>query len=208
MVTPNVSKPNKASIKYYLKRFFNFKAWNSKLLMTRLSALLLVLIVVALVLNITNKTQETQTKVVKKVDPCAFFTAKEAKAVLGAAVVKGGVAPINYSSTKYLQATTCVYTQDSQKNQVVVKNAAVTIMSPKNTTGTAYNQNTFGADKASGVQDISGYGQKAYWDPQLGVLNILKGDKRVVVSVGSPSSVSDRTLNDTKKFADIILSKI
>jgi hypothetical protein len=37
---PTITKPAKVPLLYYLKRLFNFKAWNPKLLMVRLSALL------------------------------------------------------------------------------------------------------------------------------------------------------------------------
>jgi hypothetical protein len=101
----------------------------------------------------------------------------------------------------------CSYTQEAQPNlSKKIESAAVTLRLPKNDNGKSFNQYEFAGGKPKGVEDISGYGEKAFWDPALGILNVLKNDKWVLISNGS--SAADRKLEDAKKLADIVVPKL
>lgn len=58
-----------------------------------------------------------------------------------------------------------------------------------------------------GSEPVEGYGDRAYWDPSFGQLNILKNNNWYILSSG-PVVAKDRTLADTKKLADLIADKL
>jgi hypothetical protein len=147
-----------------------------------------------------------------KADPCVFFSLADAKALLGDKTKKGGLAPIAQASSKDIAVNTCSYYQELQTTQPsakqVLKSASVMVRTPKGDVGKRINEYQFGDGKQAGMEDVSSYGQKSFWDPQLKVLNVLKSDKWVTLSYGSTNSSSTRTLNDTKKLADIVVPKL
>lgn len=59
----------------------------------------------------------------------------------------------------------------------------------------------------AGAQSVSGYGDKAYWDPTFGQLNILKNRNWYILNNG-PVMPASRTLGAAKKLADAVISKL
>jgi hypothetical protein len=138
---------------------------------------------------------------------CTIFTLADAKQLLGD-TAKGGSNPVFDSSADF-DVSTCTYTQDQGANAPVSsrKSSTLQVQAPKTDIGIASNQKEFGPLKPAGVQDITGYGDQAYWDPEHGQLNILKNNIWYIVSYG-PSTPSSRTLDQTKQLIDIIISKM
>jgi hypothetical protein len=138
---------------------------------------------------------------------CAIFTLADAKQLLGD-TAKGGVNPV-YDSSPDFDISTCSYTQDQGANAPVAskKSATLLMQAPKTAIGIASNQKEFGPFKPAGVQDISGYGEQAYWDTEHGQLNILKNNTWYILSYG-PNTPSERTLDQAKQLADMIINKL
>jgi hypothetical protein len=140
-------------------------------------------------------------------DACSLFTLTDAKQLLGD-TAKGGQNPIT-ESTKNLKVTTCTYTQDQGANAPVSSRQSATLLvrAPLTDIGKTSNQNQFGPLKPTGVQDVPGYGDSAYWDPEHGQLNILKSDTWYILSYG-PTTPASRTLDQTKQLADLLINKL
>jgi hypothetical protein len=138
---------------------------------------------------------------------CSIFTLADAKQVLGD-TAKGGSAN-EQNSSEDLTVTSCSYTQDSGTNAPVSsgKTAGLLVRAPKTSTAATSNDNQFGPLKPTGAQDVSGYGDSAYWDPQYGQLNILKNNTWYILSNG-PVTPASRTLDEAKQLADILISKM
>lgn len=138
---------------------------------------------------------------------CQIFSLADAKQVLGDSV-KGGSNPVA-SSSDDLAVSTCTYTQDTGNNAPVSagKSATLLVRAPKTSAGSASNHNQFGPLKPTGVQEVSGYGDSAYWDPQYGQLDILKNNTWYILSNG-PVTPASRTLDEAKQLADILISKL
>lgn len=138
---------------------------------------------------------------------CTIFTLADAKQLLGD-TAKGGLTPIFDSSTDF-DVSTCTYTQDQGANTPVAskKSATLLIQAPKTDIGIASNQKEFGPFKPPGVQDLSGYGEQAYWDTEHGQINILKNNIWYILSFG-PNTPSQRTLDETRQLADILINEL
>jgi hypothetical protein len=138
---------------------------------------------------------------------CTIFTLADAKQVLGDSA-KGGEAA-NSTSSDDLDVSTCNYTQDSGSNVPVStnKSASLLVRAPKSGAGTTSNQAQFGYLKPADSQQVAGYGDNAYWDHQYGQLNILKNNTWYILSNG-PITPADRTLDQAKQLADILIDKM
>jgi hypothetical protein len=138
---------------------------------------------------------------------CDIFTLADAKLLLGS-TAKGGENGMA-ASTNDLAVSTCTYTQDTGSSASVSSNKSATLLvrSPKTDKGAASNQNEFGALEPAGVQNVSNYGDSAYWDAEHGQLNILKNKTWYILSYG-PVTPADRTLDQAKQLADILINKL
>jgi hypothetical protein len=139
---------------------------------------------------------------------CIIFKLADAKQVLGDNA-KGGSNPIYDGPQGNLDVSSCNYTQDSGSNAPVTssKSASLLVRAPKTAAGITSNQNQFGPLKPADSQQVSGYGDNAYWDPQLGQLNILKNNTWYILSNG-PITPSARTLDQAKTLADILINRM
>ena len=147
----------------------------------------------------------TQSSSAKKA--CDIFTLAEAKKLLGD-TARGGVVPVN-DTTDDFRVSTCSYTQDQGSNAPTASRLVANLLAqfPLNDKAVASNQNQFGPLKPTTVQDVSGYGDKAYWDPKLGQLNILKNNTWYILSFG-PTTPASRSLAQTRQLADLLINKL
>jgi len=197
------------------RRFYNFRAWKTKLFTTQAFVRLLVffalVLLAAVIYNKYHSSNSSQVAINK--DPCAFFTLDDAKALLGKNAQKGGVPPVARASSKDTDITTCSYTQSTVTAKSgpanSPKTAAVVVGTPKNSIGKNLNDYEFNQYLPSTkAQAVTGYGDKAYWDSQLGVLNVYRHNKWIDISNGSISNASGRSLDDSKKLADIVIPRL
>ncbi len=124
---------------------------------------------------------------------------------------KNGVSPSAQKSSENIEVVDCTYSQKpstASNPAEKLKSSSVLIRSPKNSIGQEYNKYGFNEGRPAGMQDVSGYGQKAYWDPKLGLLNVLENNKWVILSNGVTSAPTERNLDDTKKLADIVVHRL
>jgi hypothetical protein len=152
-------------------------------------------------------------KVASKPMPCSFFTLDDAKLLLGKNASKGGIAPMSQVSSKDFTAENCTYTQSAQGVEgniglQSIKTASVVVRTTKTAQANTFVDFLFSQGKPKSAQDLSGYGDKAYWDPTQGVLYVKKDNKFVTVSYGVASPATSRTLGDTKKLADLVIPKL
>jgi hypothetical protein len=143
-----------------------------------------------------------------KKQACGIFTLADAKQLLGDSA-KGGENQADTSSQD-VDVTTCNYLQDLSSSNAPVsssKTASLEVKLPKTANGIKSNQGQFGPIKPGGVQDVSGYGDKAYWDPEHGQLDILKNNTWYILSYGS-TTPSARTLDEAKQLADLLINKM
>jgi uncharacterized protein (UPF0333 family) len=158
-----------------------------------------------------NTANQTAVKAAHTTTPsknaCTIFSLADAKQLLGD-TAKGGVNPIYNSSTDF-DISTCTYTQDQGANVPIAskKSATLLVQAPKTDIGAASNQKEFGPFKPAGVQDLTGYGDQAYWDAEHGQINILKNNIWYIISYG-PTTPSARTLDQAKQLADLLANKL
>jgi hypothetical protein len=138
---------------------------------------------------------------------CTIFSLADAKQLLGDNA-KGGSNPVSESSSDF-DVSTCTYTQDQGNNAPVAsrKSATLQVQAPKTDIGIASNQREFGPLRPTNAEDVAGYGDQAYWDPEHGQLNILKNNIWYILSFG-PSTPAGRTLDQAKQLADLISAKL
>lgn len=111
-----------------------------------------------------------------------------------------------------VNVSNCTYVRDLHAGEMggeYMKNAkSVSLLARSALTkiGVDSNKSQFAAEKPADVQDISGYGDKAFWDQKMGQLHILKGNNWYIVSYASVSG--DKTLDDAKKLADLIKDRL
>jgi len=143
-----------------------------------------------------------------KKQACGIFTLSDAKQLLGDSA-KGGDNQADTSSAD-IDVSICNYLQDLSNSNTPVsisKSASLTVKIPKTDSGIKSNQGQFGPIKPGGVEDISGYGDAAYWDPGHGQLDILKNNIWYILSYGSITPAS-RSLDEAKQMADLLIDKM
>ncbi|MBX4201788.1 hypothetical protein KW803_02755 [Candidatus Saccharibacteria bacterium] len=159
--------------------------------------------------NSTVLSQSTtkQTSISKPKQACLIFTIDDAKQVLGEGA-SGGETGASASSDD-LEVSTCSYTQTAgaATSASTSKAASLLVRAPRTAEGVASNQTQFGRLKPAEVQDVTGYGEAAFWSQQYGQLNIFKSNTWYIVSFG-PITPSSRTLDQTKQLADILINKM
>jgi len=136
-------------------------------------------------------------------DACTYLTAAIATQLLGAGAEKGtGNTPI---SGEDISVSTCVYTSKSGTLEDVknMRSATLLVRSPLTATGATSNDEPFDRLK-TGAITVDGYGEKAYWDPELRQLNVLKGGVWLIMNFGK-ANFTETTLEDSKKLADFIV---
>lgn len=167
-----------------------------------------------LIINSSGQNQDTDTASTNSdssvafndVDACALFTQTAADAVLGDGAEKGTAIP--ESSTDDISVSTCTYTwspaEDSLASLQNLRSATVLVRSPRTSAGAATNVTPFNPAKA-GTEEISSYGEKAFWDPEYKQLNVLKKSTWFIFTVDMGKASGGMTLDAAKKLADTII---
>ena len=136
---------------------------------------------------------------------CDLLTLAEAKTLLGDSTINGVVqTPVQQ---KNITVSKCGYSDGlpDTANAVV---AAIVVRSGINDAGIQQNKNEFVAGKPSaGVEDVSGIGDKAYFNTGNGQLNVLKDSTWIIASYGSGATPNANTLEDVTKLAKLVLNQ-
>lgn len=138
---------------------------------------------------------------------CDILTEATAKNILGDAAAKGDLPAGSQVSTKDLSVSSCIYTAKIDPAAAVrisnTKGVSVLVRAAKTNSGAASNKAQFGSAKPAGVQDVAGIGDAAFFNPQYGQLNVLKGGNWYILSNYSGSTTGG-TLESNKKLADLL----
>ncbi|MEO7944005.1 MAG: hypothetical protein ABIR34_11435 [Marmoricola sp.] len=136
---------------------------------------------------------------------CEVLTQEVAKSLLGG--VSDESSPVRDTGNADVRVSTCVRTTpvaDLHKAQSV----SLLMRVAKSETGATSNEAVFGPGSLpKRGQDVSGYGEKAFWNPDLGQLNILNEGNWYVLASG-PIDPKKHTLTETEKLADAILDRL
>ena len=134
---------------------------------------------------------------------CDVLTDAVANKVLGKVAPPTGPLPSN--SNDSVTVTTCSRTKDVDSISKA-ESATILLRVAKDATGAHSNELVFESLPA-GAQEVSGYGEKAFWNPTVGQLNILNNGNWYILSVG-PIDPRKHTLEETKPFADAIKDQL
>ena len=128
---------------------------------------------------------------------CDKFTLAEAKTLMGEAAEAGtNTAP---AASESINVSTCSYTF-STGDVKSIRVATLMVRSPLDDMGVKSNQEAFNGGAATG-EAVTGYGEKAYWNKNLGELNVLKDDVWYSIVYGG-TNPQNNTLADAKLVAD------
>lgn len=135
---------------------------------------------------------------------CDLFTSDEARELLGGNAIKSSSKdPVQDQNTA---TSTCGYA-NGDSNTETMKVAAVMIRSGVNDEGVEQNKTEFAAGKPQeNVEDVKDLGDSAYFNKELGQLNILKDKMWIIVSNGVGSAPQANTLEDAVKLAKKVLN--
>lgn len=105
-------------------------------------------------------------------------------------------------NTPSITVTNCSYFDANTRVSV-----GLLVRGAKDAAGASTNKAQFGVAMPASAQEVTGYGDGAYWDTNFGQLNVLKHDNWYIITSGgiAPSS---HTLDDTKKLADLLIDKL
>ena len=166
-------------------------------------------------INNTGQGQSIKTgdAAIVAVDACDVLTDAVAQQVLGTGATKADTTAGNASSSD-VSVSNCNYTYKpvttgSALEQVQSTHAAgLLVRAAKTKTGVDSNKAVFGPQKPAGVQDVSGYGDQAYFNPQYGQLNILKGGNWYILSNYVGVNPTKATLDQVKQLADALKANL
>jgi hypothetical protein len=137
-------------------------------------------------------------------DACNVLTQNIADQILGAGAEIG--VGNNNTASDDVNVSTCTYSAKTDGTIAGVKNmklATLMVRSPLSADGVRSNEQPFNPIK-EGAQAVAGYGEKAFWDPEFGQLNVLKNGSWLILSYGK-AGAADRTPDEAKRFADAII---
>ncbi len=163
----------------------------------------------------TSDTNQQKTQASSALTPpeaCDLFSLDDAKKVLGdTAQVPSSPAVNAEASSDDIKVSNCTYETPAGTTIADIKNqrmASILSRGAKTQTGADSNKDYFnGSTKPEGVQEVTGYGDAAFWNPEFGQLNILKGNNWFILQVGNTAATT-RTLDDAKKMADVVINKL
>lgn len=149
-----------------------------------------------------NTTQQSQDFQI--VDACEIFTLEEAQTILGGTTTKGESGE-TADSNDDLTVSSCTYTNDPGTVDGI-KIASVMARSPKSEAGVESNRSQFDP-LPEGTEEVTGVGEMAFWNPELGQLNVLKSDVWLIISSGG-NTPSLYTLADAQAVANVVVGDI
>lgn len=203
----NAHLPYTAYYRNLMKQYFQtvknyVTQYKKQLAITGIAILIVAAIVVAIIFLIQN----SATKITyQPANACDLITPQEAQDLLGSQAIHSGVqTPVLKGNTA---TSRCGYTDGNPDvNSMIV--AAIVVRSGVNDKGVEQNNKEFDAGKpTSNVEDVKSLGDKAYFNKNIGQLNVLKGHDWIIFSYGIGASPSMNTLDDAIKLADKVLQK-
>lgn len=136
-------------------------------------------------------------------DACELLTSSEAHELLGKDTLRSKhTAPTQSKNTATSQ---CGYTDGkSEMNDMVV--AAVVVRSGVNDAGVQQNKTEFVAGKPASATPVKDLGDNAYYNQNIGQLNVLNGRDWLILSYGVGSTPETNTLEKAVTLARKVLN--
>ena len=127
-------------------------------------------------------------------DACKLMTADDAAAALGGVTDIQQASPSN-TAANGVSVSNCSY---------FAKEGVASLLARKSSAGDAATQFDTAKKAATGAMDVAGVGEKAFYNPQIGQLNVLVKDTWLIVSageIGKPAPAPSQPLIDAAKKA-------
>ena len=135
---------------------------------------------------------------------CDLLTLDEAKEFLGGATINGVAS--NPEQTGAITTSRCGYS-DGNIDPATARVAAIVVRTGINDAGIELNKAQFASGMPTeNVEVIKDLGESAYFNTELGQLNVLKGSTWVIMSYGLGASPASNKLEDVVKLADKVLN--
>lgn len=148
-------------------------------------------------------TKATSTKTARAVDACNLFTLAEAKQILGISTITAKSAANGESSTSDVSVSMCTYNNSdtSTTATVLVRTGLTATGDSSNTAG--YNQTVTTYKGAA----VTGVGDKAYYNTDMGQLSVLKGRYWILVTSGGLQP-ADHSQSQETQIAQAIVDNL
>lgn len=141
---------------------------------------------------------------------CDILTEETVKTILGESTSKADASNNADASSDDIALSQCVYSESLDQGNIspqTQQSASLLVRSPKTEAGRQANTAVFvSGAMPQGADEVDGYGEKAFWNTDFGQLNILKEGNWYILEFGV-SVPTNRNLEDTKKFADVVINK-
>jgi len=137
------------------------------------------------------------------VSACDLFSKTKAQKLLGGkAIASAAQSPVVSDNTA---TSKCGYT-DGNPDMDGVMVAAIIVRSGVNDAGVQQNKTQFSIGRPKeNTETVKNIGDSAYFNRELGQLNILHGREWIILSYGIGSAPQANTLNDAVKLANEVL---
>jgi hypothetical protein len=133
---------------------------------------------------------------------CDLLTLDDAKVLIGPDAEKGEQF-IGDQESPTIVLSQCLY-HDAEVDHTV----HLLLRAPRTDEGAKENERVFDNERPDGAQDVSGYGDKAYFDPKAGQLTVYARGAYMIFNNGVGMDDSKKTLADARKVADVVLPRM
>lgn len=161
--------------------------------------------------NASPTVAQTETKPFSPPKACDVLTIENARKILGDNAEKTELPGGGTASSEDIEVSQCAYTQPGSNTLESIRNqkqASILVRGAKTQKGADSNKEVFtGSLKPANVQDASGYGDAAFWNPEFGQFNILKNGNWYILSAGV-SRPGEKSVDEAKTLADLLISKL
>jgi hypothetical protein len=165
-----------------------------------------VLVIVVLITLIVLAVKNNETKIVyQPANACDLLTREEAQELLGSSAIHSSM--IDPALSGDTATSKCAYTNGNPDvNNMVV--AAIVVRSGVNDKGVKQNNKEFDTGRPTkDIETVKGLGDKAYFNKDLGQLNVLSGYDWIILSNGTGSAPSTNTLKNAVNLANKVLKQ-
>lgn len=136
---------------------------------------------------------------------CDVVTEKVTKDLLGSVGPESPATPDVDSPD--IRVSTCIRV-NAASGVSTTRSVSLVMRVAESETGASSNEAVFASGaRPAGAQEVSGYGEEAFWAPTMGQLNILNKGNWYILTSG-PLDTTKSKLADTQKLADALADKL
>ncbi len=163
-----------------------------------------VLAIIAIIAAIALLVQSSKPNIVyQPAKACELLNISDAQSLMGTATFNSqNRAPVVSGD---LATSNCGYTDGNTDTENLIV-AAIMVRSAINDNGNEQNRTEFKAGRPSkNIQVIDGVGDSAYFNENLGQLNILDGNNWIILSYGLGSEPQANTIEQVLELANVVI---